>query len=181
MSGEEFNVEFDYGPIDFWYNEHVFFYYSLDLGVTWTFIDTIFIDSIEVTINPIVNYNWQVPIIESSECIIIISRFEGMCWDESDNVFAISSLSSMEDLNMLESNDLRIYPNPVKSGCEIQIDSKELKELNAKLINIKGQEIGSYYLIDGDMRIPTSNIKAGQYFVIVEYKGKLLIKKVLIN
>ncbi len=181
MSGEEFDIEFDYGPIDFDFNDHVFFYYSLNFGDTWIFVDTIFIDSLEIEVNPIVNYSWIVPSIETSECIIIISRYEEMCWDESDDVFTISSPLFIRGVNILESNDLRIYPNPVKRGSDIQLESKNLKELNAKLINAQGQEVGNYLLIGGDMKIPTNNIRAGQYYLMIEHEEKILIESIFIN
>lgn len=180
-SGKEFNVEFDYGAVESWYSDYVFFYYSLDLGENWIFIDTIFLDSTELTIDPIVNYSWLVPNIETSGCIIIVSRYEGMCWDESDGVFTISSLLSQDDSILLESSDLKISPNPVESGIDIAIESKEIRVLNVKLINLQGQEIGSYFTETGKIRIPTNNMLKGLYFIVLEHEGEIITKKVLID
>jgi len=112
---------------------------------------------------------------------------ENECWAEGDakdmsGPFS-QSLSNIEDNGIIdvgissqiyESDEIKIYPNPVKEELTIEINSDEIK--NLKILNIIGKTI-SVHTIEGKTTLNTMNLPAGVYLVKIYTEKTSLIRR----
>lgn len=77
--------------------------------------------------------------------------------------------------NLDENNvSLLIFPNP--TTAEITIQKENLEELNAELINVLGQVIHAYNLVDNSTQIDLSELPAANYLLRIRNQSKDEIK-----
>ena len=76
-------------------------------------------------------------------------------------------------------NSLKIYPNPAKNNLHIDF-SKNIKELNLRIINIQGMEIMKK-TISSPTSIDLSNYVRGIYFIKVDDNKHSITKKLIIK
>ncbi len=72
---------------------------------------------------------------------------------------------------------IEIYPIPFKDELMIEINKKQ-KPLSVKIFNSVGQQIYQAVII-GNSKIPTSNFKAGVYFISFKNEENFLYKKII--
>ncbi len=185
-SGSLFEVEFDYGPfgppLENWDVNQVFFYYSIDGGTNWILEDTILIDTSTISSDPIINYQWLVPEVNSDDCLLKISRYEDACWDESDNSFIISPLLSISFPYASEREAISIFPNPVVSGQEINVKLDLANDITRiELIDRKGQIVRNYPNEKGNLKILSEHLHEGVYFLLIRYSDKVETKRIVIK
>ncbi len=183
IAGESYEVAFNCGCALDYFIDKIYLYYSLDSGENWNFIDTIGLDSVEMVNDPIVNYTWTVPDVESNNCIFIASRFEANCWDESDNVFSISGLSSTSKTAYADNLEWSVFPNPVlvHQQININVESKFTSKFELSLINIHGIEVQSFIEKASNFSIQLDQLDAGIYILILKHEGFYQTKRLVVQ
>jgi len=184
ISESDFEIQFDYGIYDGyddeWNSTIAYFYYSIDEGNNWILEDTILIDTSVLATNPIISYNWDIPILNSNNCLIKIHKYEWGCWDESDNTFNINI--SMSSTSYSLENKAKIFPNPAILGQVINIElergNKESYEI--ELLDLNGKLIQKHSNIKGELGIKTDNIKSGTYILLVKTNLGIKSQKLVI-
>ncbi|MCY0970135.1 M4 family metallopeptidase [Chryseobacterium wangxinyae] len=92
-----------------------------------------------------------------------------------------ASLLSVSDTVKSDSDNIKIYPNPVTSGqFTIQTDSKEngtyeIYDLSGKLIR------SSQKLEKGNVSVNTREFQKGVYIVKIKIEGKTISKKIIVS
>ncbi|MCY0977334.1 M4 family metallopeptidase [Chryseobacterium wangxinyae] len=92
-----------------------------------------------------------------------------------------ASLLSVSDTVKSDSDNIKIYPNPVTSGqFTIQTDSKgngtyEIYDLSGKLIR------SSEKLEKGNVTVNTRELQKGVYIVKIKIEGKTISKKIIVS
>jgi len=182
-SGSEVEIKFDYGLYEGWEESSAYFYYSIDGGNNWIPEDTISIDTSLLAIDPIITYKWNVPNLNSTNCLIRIKKYEWGCWDESDNIFLISPLTSSSSIRYRIKNEAKIFPNPVISGNIINIELigniNDIADL--QLLNINGQVVKSISDIKPNLEVTTKGLSPGIYILSIRYKNETKIERIIIQ
>lgn len=79
----------------------------------------------------------------------------------------------------LSKTSLNIFPNPVTSSFNLDINS-EIVEV--KLFNLKGQLIKDYEIQSSNRQFSTSDFSKGAYFIrVIDVEGNVYNKKLLVN
>ena len=101
-----------------------------------------------------------------------------------------ANIASPWQITSVKSNKLQnafnIFPNPVTDGTFIiQFESEDLGEFKTSVINTKGQVIDcirSREFIDAKhLKIRTSGLSSGMYWVLIEKDGEKLLKSLLVQ
>lgn len=88
-----------------------------------------------------------------------------------------SNLSGFKDLKDISLDEVKVYPNPVKSNSTINIELPEgLEDADVTIMDINGKQVKSYLSgVDGGS-VDLSGIQAGNYIVLIE-KGDVSIRR----
>lgn len=155
------------------------FYYSLDDGETWEFVDSIAVDSTLAAADSLLNFDWQVPLETSDSCRIKLVKYYTNCWDESDNVFRINSSTSTSNFNI---STIVLYPNPVQKGNKFSISNLENNISSVSLHDLYGQTIESFTPnSNGKIEIETAHLDVGLYILLFKREEMLMSRKVIIH
>lgn len=94
----------------------------------------------------------------------------------TSNIYSIISENNYEI-----SNDISIFPNPVKDNINILL--KQQIPIFVTLQNIEGKILQNYSIINSkEISLPVNNLSSGIYFIKVQTEGSSpLIKKVIIQ
>ncbi len=76
--------------------------------------------------------------------------------------------------NEISKYSFKVYPNPVKSALNIEIENKEPFELIAKLYDVTGAEISNYVINGSKHKIDLSNIRVGTYILKISEHNRAL-------
>ena len=99
------------------------------------------------------------------------------------NYIKVDRLTSLKENSFSE--NLKLYPNPVKSGNtlflsknnDFNIENAELFSLTGKLIsNIRFQNLGKEYLLEIENNVPSSI-----YYIVIKDKKANYIQKIIIQ
>ncbi|MCH8034271.1 MAG: T9SS type A sorting domain-containing protein [Bacteroidetes bacterium] len=109
---------------------------SSDSGATWSYIVK------DLWIYQINSYEWQVPFINSENCLIRIGDFPCK-YDISDSVFTITYPVSTETEERLptEFSLEQNYPNPFNPSTSIQYEVSKRQFVTLKVYDVLGKEI----------------------------------------
>ncbi len=77
------------------------------------------------------------------------------------------------------SNKIKLWPNPVSDFVNISIDG--LNSGNVKILNLAGALLQSHELNGENLRLDTSRLPKGLYFVSVETRKGTVVKKMVVN
>ncbi len=122
-------------------NDYVRLEYSIDNGRTWSLI----VDSLQ-SFNT--SYDWMVPPTPSDSCRLKITDADRACSviaDESDSVFRIQSLSSVEEtVNLPREYSMgQNYPNPFNPITRFSFSLPFQSDVNIKVYSVLGQEVAT--------------------------------------
>ena len=94
-----------------------------------------------------------------------------------DNVYCTSNDAS--DIQNHKTSQLKLYPNPVKAGQNVQIHTEESESFNQiEIIDISGKNIQSVVISNGQFTMP--EVSKGMYILKVTNSEKIYSKKVYI-
>ncbi|MBT8230114.1 MAG: T9SS type A sorting domain-containing protein, partial [Bacteroidia bacterium] len=124
------------------------------------------------------NYLWSV---------IPINKFGAGCQpNDSKLFFTGNSTTSVNDLTAI--NDLRIYPNPVERGSDLQIsfNSDNAFEAKIRLIALDGKAINETNNIrvnngSNTISFPVNNASSGLHFIEISNSEGIKIQKIIIE
>ncbi len=142
---------------------------SLDSGLTWT--------SLASAIPNCGYYLWTVPSVNLLNGMIRISgNTKSFLMDVSDGTFEVMLITGIRNNTL---NNLNIYPNPIRSGEELNIDGIRGYTI-VELTNLQGQLILNLDLDNGKVEIP-AGITSGNYLLKLVNSEGVLIKKMVID
>ncbi len=81
--------------------------------------------------------------------------------------------------NNKELPDFKLYPNPSNSFVNLDFDG--LVSGQVKIINLAGQTLQTHLMTDKTLRLDTSELAKGVYFVSLETEDGTAIKKMVVN
>lgn len=93
----------------------------------------------------------------------------------------VDDIAAVRELKSADSKEFNVYPNPVAYGAELSIDVPNgFSESEAVIHDMTGNQVGSYKVYDGKVRVNTSEIGSGAYYVIIKDGGLSLKKKFIV-
>ncbi len=102
------------------------------------------------------------------------------CSNSSTITQTVNSCASMQDLKN-DSFSITIYPNPVSDILNIDLQSSTIEKGMIQIINTLGQVILSELFTSNNLKINTSNIISGVYFVKITAENKQVVKRISIQ
>ena len=100
--------------------------------------------------------------------------------ENTNTVSASCSLTlAVSDIEL--SNDIKVYPNPVKDNLYINFGNVDFRASQIQLYNSLGQKVYENEVTNSEMIIPIVNYSKGIYFLKVNSYNQQLTKKVIIN
>jgi len=153
--------------------------YSIDNGSNW------------LSVTPITSsdgiHNWTVPNKPSDQCLIKITEIpSGIVIDQSDAVFTINSVVSVEKENLPDKYDLmQNYPNPFNPSTSIEYTVPSNEYVSLKVYDILGNEIvtlvnqqkeAGKYKVEFD----ASSISSGIYYYKIQAGNFIQVRKMIL-
>ena len=99
----------------------------------------------------------------------------------SDEATVTINLNNTTGFNNIESQNLKIYPNPASNFVNIEIQNNENKNTLVEIVNVNGQLIYSETISNNSQIINLSDYSPGIYHVQVISSAKRIIKKLIIH
>ncbi len=88
-----------------------------------------------------------------------------------------SNLSGFKDLKDISIDEVKVYPNPVKSNSSINIDLPEgLEDADVTIMDINGRQVQSSLSGVNGGSLDLNGVEAGNYIVLIE-KGDVSIRR----
>lgn len=88
-----------------------------------------------------------------------------------------SNLSGFQDLKDISIDEVKVYPNPVKSNSSINIELPEgLEDADVTIMDINGRQVQSSLSGVKGGSLDLNNIEAGNYIILIE-KGDVSIRR----
>ena len=89
----------------------------------------------------------------------------------------------MDVAQMPTSNDVNIYPNPITSNAQLELDLIQQSDVTIDIYNLLGERVQQVYngkLASGSQKIQmnTENLNGGIYFVSININGEIISKKI---
>jgi len=94
----------------------------------------------------------------------------------TENWTVSASTSSISDILK---NKIKIYPNPVTSFFFIDFNTQNFINIRAELVNMNGQKMKSFKLLNSNSQINISELPAGIYFLEFNAKDGYFFKKII--
>lgn len=102
--------------------------------------------------------------------------YSSINWTFKDPTASYSVACNVLSIEAIEINEYQLYPNPVKDILNIRLNKGlELKQIT--IYNILGQLVTS----SKNLKINTTNLKSGVYFIEVETNQGKSVKKIIIG
>jgi len=79
----------------------------------------------------------------------------------------------------METNDVLVYPNPVKNTLFIKNQSSN--NISCTIVSISGQKLMQFYIKGSDARISMENLPKGVYFLRINSESGTITKKLIKN
>jgi hypothetical protein len=100
------------------------------------------------------------------------------CWSElGSTVVTVDNISSIQTTEM---NTFKVYPNPIKTGQNVTVESKNNTTANFKMVDVSGKTIKSGTINGVKSEINTNEMK-GIYFLEINENGKTHTEKIVIE
>jgi hypothetical protein len=147
-------------------------FYSEDGGTNW---DTIQIDipSTGNTVGTVVNYEWVVPNIITTQAMIwIYMDNAGTDYDDKSGVFTIDTPTGLFENE--SASEINLYPNPVEVNGDLRISLTENAPagiFSAEIMDLAGRTVMAQHPMNeigrSQHQIKLIGLKPGTYFVIL--------------
>ena len=90
-------------------------------------------------------------------------------------------LGKIQGISSLGMDDVKVYPNPVKRGNEVNVDVPEnMIGGKVKVIDVSGKTVVQQELSSNNLRLEGSQLNANSYFLEFENKGVIVRKKLIV-
>jgi len=175
-AGEIHSINWQYNGI----GDFVDIEYSTDVGENWTLIvDSLFIFFIQ-------SFEWQVPFVNSENCLIRFGIYP-CAYDDSDSVFTIIYPVSTENETELPTGFylLQNYPNPFNPNTIISYQIPKLSFVTLKVYDVLGNEVatlvneekpaGSY-----EVKFKGAGLPSGIYFYQLKADSYIKTRKMVL-
>jgi hypothetical protein len=112
-----------------------------------------------------------------------IGAYTVRVWDKNSCV-SISSpfnyvVTGIADIRIGDA-ELRLYPNPVRSGLNIYLNQTSGKRMTADIVDMSGRLLQRVVLRQGRNEVPMLPYRAGVYAVVLRYGNEQTVRKVLL-
>ena len=87
-------------------------------------------------------------------------------------------LTSTTNEQLFSTNDLKIFPNPVKNTLNIQLEKSPEKKVIANFFSLNGQKVMSRFLTSTLNQLDVQQLKKGAYIIQFEHEGQIITKKI---
>lgn len=94
---------------------------------------------------------------------------------------AIDQVKGNQDIEAHLSADIRLFPNPVVTQLNVNVDLLKNEILNYAMIDVNGKQILSGQLSNNSNVINTSNLAAGFYILKLNSEVRQLTKKIMVR
>jgi len=89
----------------------------------------------------------------------------------------------MDITHMPISNEINVYPNPITSNAQIELNLTEQSDITVDIYNLLGERVKQVYqgqMTSGSQKLQmnTENLNGGIYFVTININGNIISKKI---
>ena len=101
------------------------------------------------------------------EVIVIPSK---MAYSEMPND---SSIVEQSEVNIIERDDIKIYPNPTKGDLKVELNTNsDIQKVQINIISIKGQLLYNTDVVQRAYNLDLSSFAQGAYILIMQVNDK---------
>lgn len=168
LEGEsEFDIQWDSEIVN-----NVTIEFSFDNGLSWSTV----VSGIAADEDP---YSWEVPNINSNDCIIRISHAsQPVLYDENETAFSISEIQGIDDQD--PSNQFSLSPNPADDLLTIYFSNNHLLVGSIEVYNLNGElvlEKKPAYDVKDEIQLNINSLTNGTYLIRINSGDKSNIQR----
>jgi hypothetical protein len=83
------------------------------------------------------------------------------------------------DRDFLTDFGIRFYPNPAQNGIWVEVEDRQGKDIQLRIINTLGQQLSQHPLTSSQSYIDIEHLAQGMYLLRFEVEGRSLVKKLV--